>query len=184
MISLTTPLAPQQLHALGRQDEQGQAEPMRETAAATCVQCCAHRHPAADCDKLGGSGACPAWCVKGERHTQTLPICSVQQQLSKPACLLPAGKPATSQHPWKERRGEGGWTGQSCSIPKGQPNSDHSHLGWDTDTAALLLAVMQCLENTSPKVDCPHPAGVGKAEIHVALQHWRLFLSLKVHQLW
>lgn len=106
MISLTIPLAPQQVHVLGRQDEQGQAEPMRETAAATWVQRCAHRHPAADCDKLGGSGACPTWCVKGDRHTQTLPICSVQQQLSKPACLLPSGKPATSQHPWKERRGK------------------------------------------------------------------------------
>lgn len=100
MISLTTPLAPQQLHALGRQDEQGRAEPMRETAAATCVQCCAHRHPAADCDKLGGSGACPAWCVKGERDTNrlcpfalssssspNLHVCCQQGSLPRPSIL-------------------------------------------------------------------------------------------------
>lgn len=101
MISLTTLLAPQQVHAPGRWDEQGQAEPMRETAAATHAQ-----RPAAACDKLGGSGQCPTLCVKGEGHTQTVPNCSVQQQLSKPACLLPSGKPGTSRHPWKERGGK------------------------------------------------------------------------------
>lgn len=104
MISLTTPLTPQEVYALSRWDEQGQAELMSETAAATFVQCCAHRHPAADCDKLGGSGQCPTWWMKGGRYTDSA-ICSVQQQLSKHAWLVPSGKPATSKHPWEERRG-------------------------------------------------------------------------------
>lgn len=58
---------------------------MRETAAASCVQCCTH-----DCDKLGGSGQCPPWHVKGERHTQTLPICSAALQSCRSAAIKEA----------------------------------------------------------------------------------------------
>lgn len=91
------------------------------------------------------------------------------------ACHIPASLEGEEREEGQGSLGPSPWVSQT---------GDHSHLGWDTDTAALPLTVMQCLENTSPKVDFPHPAGAGKAEIHVALQHWRLFLSLKVHQLW
>lgn len=70
-MALTTTLDVQQAHALGRQHKQGQAEPMRETAASTSGYRCPSRCPTADCAKLGGSGEHPTWSAEGMSQTQT-----------------------------------------------------------------------------------------------------------------
>lgn len=103
MISLTTLLAPQRVHALGRWDEERQAEPMRETAAASRVQCCAHRHPAADCDKLGASGQGPYLVCEG-RDTHRL--CHLLCPAAPPqTCMSAAIRDGTSKHLWEQKGG-------------------------------------------------------------------------------
>lgn len=80
MTALTPTLHLQQAHALGRQDKQGQAEPMRETAVATSAYCCPHRCPAADCIKLGGSGEHPTWSAEDVSQMQTTAYTFLLQQ--------------------------------------------------------------------------------------------------------
>ena len=129
-MALTTPLDLQQAHVLGSQNEQGQAEPTRETAAAASAYRCPHRCPATDCATLGGSGGRPTWSAEGASQTQTHCPCSPLSThcSSSPPNLQACCHRGGLLHPnILGRRKKGGWTGQLWSLTKDQPNSDHPH---------------------------------------------------------
>jgi len=142
MMALTAPRDLQQAHVLGRQDQQGQAEPKREMAAAASAYRCPHRCPAAGCAKLGGSGEHPTWSAEGASQTQTTAYPLLFHQAA--AAALHTCKPAASKHPWKKRKQRldrrALFHHQTVTILTP---------GQDTATAAFLVAAARLLKNTS-----------------------------------
>lgn len=122
---------------LGRQDEQGQAEPTRELATATSAYCCPHGCPAADRAKLGGSGEHPTRSAEGvSQNTDHCPSSALQQAA---AAALQACKPASSKHLRKRRRTGQLWSlAKEPSVNKDQPNCDHPHPGPGPSCSSLL----------------------------------------------